>query len=286
MLLFVGMGHFLAVALSFPAVVYTVLLGVSLVYWVFVMAGAIHLDADGAADAAADAALDGVAKGALEGGMKGILEGAADHAGHAGGGDVGDVGDVGDADLDGDVGDGHGGAQGIMAALKLRSAPATVVLSLIILWAWIFAILAVQGIEELLPAESTATTLARVAVVVLAPVLALFPTSVLVRPLAKIFTPHQAARSESLVGKICTIRTGTVTDRFGEAFVEDGGAGVVVRVRVDGSEKLGRGDQALLVGYDEARGEFTVAPMAGLLDERPPPEEAAEPDEAARLRRV
>ena len=281
------MGHFLAVALSFPVVVYTVLLGVSLVYWVFVIeSGAVHLDAaDGAADAAADAALDGVAKGALEGGMKGILEGAADHAGHIGHAGHGDVGDVGDADLDGDVGDGQGGPQGIMAALKLRSTPATVVLSLILLWSWIFAILGVQGIEAILPAEGTPTTLARVAVVILAPVLALFPTSVLVRPLAKIFTPHQAARSESLVGKVCTIRTGTVTDRFGEAFVEDGGAGVVVRVRIDGAVKLGRGDQALLVDYDETRGDFTVAPMAGILEE-PLPSDDEDEAEAVKLRRV
>ena len=269
MLSLASMGHFLAVALSFPVVVYTVLLGVSLVYWVFVMAGAIHLDADGAADAAADAALDGV----------------ADHAGHVG---HADAGDVGDADLDGDLGDGHGGPQGIMAALRLRSAPATVVLSLIILWSWIFAVLGVQGIEELLPAESTLTTLARIAVVLLAPVLALFPTSVLVRPLAKIFTPHQAAKHESLVGKVCTIRTGTVTDRFGEAFVEDGGAGLVVRVRVDGAEKLARGEQALLVGYDETRGEFTVAPMAGLLEERLPPVEDADAaaESAAKIRHI
>ena len=50
------LAHFLAVALSFPCVVYTVLLGIALVYWVFVMVGAIHLDgADGAADGALDA---------------------------------------------------------------------------------------------------------------------------------------------------------------------------------------------------------------------------------------
>jgi len=265
------MGHFLDVALSFPVVVYTVLLGVSLVYWVFVMAGAIHLDAHGAADAAADAAMDGI----------GDHVGHVGHAGHAG---HGDVGDVGDADLDGDVGAGHDGAQGIIAALKLRSAPATVVLSLILLWSWIFAILGVQGIEGLLPAEGTTTTIARVAVVILAPVLALFPTSILVRPLAKIFTPHQAARSESLVGKVCTIRTGTVTDRFGEAMVEDGGAGVVVRVRIDGAVKLARGEQALLVEYDEAHEVFTVAPMAGLLEERA--EETEEIEDAGKLRRV
>ena len=41
-------------ALSFPGVVYTVLLGVVLVYWLFVVFGAISLG-----DGSADGALDG-----------------------------------------------------------------------------------------------------------------------------------------------------------------------------------------------------------------------------------
>jgi len=47
--------------------------------------------------------------------------------------------------------------------------------------------------------------------------------------------------------------------------LEDGGAGLVIRVRVEAGEKLGRGDQALIVGYDAERQEFTVAPMDDLL---------------------
>ena len=75
---------FLAVALSFPCVVYTVLLGISILYWGFVMVGAVHLDGgDGALDGAADGAADGIDGG-----------GHADAGGHADGGDGG--GDGGD----------------------------------------------------------------------------------------------------------------------------------------------------------------------------------------------
>ena len=63
------------------------------------------------------------------------------------------------------------------------------------------------------------------------------------------------------------VRTGTVTDRFGEAMLDDGGAGLVVRVRVESGERLERGDQAVIVGYDPERQQFTVAPMEGVLDE-------------------
>jgi hypothetical protein len=125
-----------------------------------------------------------------------------------------------------------------------------------------------QVLESSFP---TAGTLAKVALLVLAPILSLLPTSIVVRPLARVFTPPVATKHASLVGKLCTIRTGTVTDRFGEALLEDGGAGVVVRVRIDvGDKKLTRGDQAVIVGYDPERQEFQVERMDGLLDDDEP----------------
>ena len=59
----------------------------------------------------------------------------------------------------------------------------------------------------------------------------------------------------------------------GEATLDDGGAGLVVRVRVESGEKLGRGQQAVIVGYDDERHEYTVAPM-DLADEDDDPKEA------------
>ena len=125
-----------------------------------------------------------------------------------------------------------------------------------------------------------AISLARWGVFFLAPLLALPFTSIAVRPLARIFVPPVAVAKRDLVGKVCTVRTGTVTDRFGEALLEDGGAGLVVRVRVDAGETVKRGDQVVIVDYDAEKQEFTVAPMEGLLDERPD-----EPKAEARARR-
>jgi hypothetical protein len=258
------LAHFLAVALSFPCVVYTVLLGIAIVYWLFVMIGAVHLDGG-------DGALDGAADGALEGAAKGVAEGAADGlegGGHADGGDLGDA----------DGGGGHHGAlAGAMAALKLRSAPATLVLSVIVLFSWLFSIFGMQAAAAWVP-EAT-MTLARFAVLLISPLVALPLTSIAVRPLGRIFIPQHATKNESLVGKVCTVRTGTVTDRFGEALLEDGGAGLVVRVRVDTGETLKRGDQVVIVGYDDDRQEFTVAPMDNLLDDEPRSGAASAPAE-------
>lgn len=246
---------FLALATTFPVVVYTVLLGASLVYWVFVVIGAVHLDghhADGGLD------LDG--------------DGIADHLQGADGADGADG--AGHDGADGaDAADGHdgahesGGLAGVMAALKLRSAPATVVLSVLVLFSWIFSIVGLQLLAGALPVAMMGAV--KLLLLILAPVLALFPTSIAVRPLAKIFAPPKAVASKDLVGKLCVIRTGTVTDRFGEATLDDGGAGLVVRVRVESGEKLARGQQAVIVGYDDERHEYTVAPMDAADDEEP-----------------
>jgi len=256
------LAHFLAVALSFPSVVYTVLLGIALVYWVFVMIGAAHLDllGDGVADGAGDGALGG------------------SDGGHGDGAEHGDVGDPGGGHADGDGGDVHGGAlSGLLASLKLRSAPATVVLSVLLLFSWLMSVLGMQAAMANLPPD--ALSLARLGVFVLAPLLSLPLASLAVRPMARIFLPPVTTAKQDLVGKVCTVRTGTVTDRFGEGLLEDGGAGLVVRIRVDGGETVKRGDQVLILGYDDERQEFTVAPMEGLMDEREGPRKASRREE-------
>lgn len=238
------MGHFLALALGLPMAIYSGLLVLVLLYWLFVLVGAVHLSFEGA---------DGAADGAVEGATKGALEGAADAA-DVGGHDAGDLGDA-DADFDGDS-----GHAGLLNALKLRSAPLTLVLSLILFFAWIIGMFGATALDAL-ALTGGAQLAAKLALFVLAPVLGVFPTSVLIRPLARTLKPVQATKRAQLVGKLCTIRTGTVTDRFGEATLEDGGAGLVVRVRVEAGDKLGRGDQAVIVGYDDESQEFTVAPL-------------------------
>lgn len=249
------LGHFLTVALSFPSLVYTMLLGIALVYWITVMIGAAHIDLLGGGEGGADGAADGI-------------DGAhADIGGH--GADGADGADGGDG------GDGHDGAfSGVLASLKLRSAPVTVVLSVFLLFAWIFSIFGMQAVAAWMP--GFAPSVAGLAVLLLAGILALPITSVVIRPLAPVFAPAPVTKSASLVGKVATVRTGTVTDRFGEALLEDGGAGLVVRVRVDTGDTLKRGDQVVITAYDDARHEYTVAPMQGLLDEREHEESAAE----------
>lgn len=245
------MAELLTIALTFPCVVYTVLLGAALVYWLFVILGAARIELLG--DGVADGALDG-----LDGGHAGHLD--VHHAGHDG--------------VDGGDGDGHaheahhgeiGGLGGILAALKLRSVPVTVTVSLLVLFSWLVCAMGMQTLTSWFP--SGVSFLAQLGLFALSPIVALPFTSLAVRPLARVFAPAAASVKRDLIGKICTIRTGTVTGKFGEATFEDGGAGLVLRVRVEGEESLARGDRAIVVSYDDAAHEFTVTKADALLDE-------------------
>ena len=220
------MAEVLVLALSFPSVVFTVLLGVVLVYWAFVMVGVIHIG-EGS---------EGALEGKLEGATKGLLEGAVDGAGahHA---DVGDVGGDGDFDLD-DNG-GHGALAAIMSALHLKSVPATVVFSLIITFAWLVSVVSMQFLTRLAPA--LVGPLLSIGVLLASFFLALPLTSIAARPLAKVFALKHAPAKSDFIGRTCVVRTGTVTSKFGEATLPDGGAGLVIRVRIADCKQLGRG---------------------------------------------
>jgi hypothetical protein len=247
------MAEVFVLALSFPSVVFTVLLGVVLVYWAFVMVGVIHIG-EGS---------EGVLEGKLEGATKGLLEGSVDGAGHHG--DLSNVGGDGELDLDGDAG-GHSALAAIMSALHLRSVPATVVISLIVTFAWLVSVVCMQVATRLAP--GLVGPLLSLAVVLASLLLALPLTSIAARPLAKVFALRHAPAKSDFIGRTCVVRTGSVTTKFGEATLSDGGAGLVIRVRIEDGKQLGRGEQALIVDYDAEREAYLVEPMRELLSER------------------
>jgi len=266
------MSEVFMLALSFPSVVFTVLLGVVLIYWTFVMVGVIHIGEG--------------SEGALDGHLGDIGGGHAD-VGDFGGGhaDVGDIGGGGDghADFGDGGGDGHGGDGGdadadeggqgghgvlaaLMSALHLRSVPATVVFSLIITFSWLVSVVTMQVVTRSAPGLRGAVV--SLAVLLASFVLALPLTSIAARPLAKIFAPKHAPVKSDFIGRTCVVRTGSVTDKFGEATLHDGGAGLVLRVRIEDGKALGRGEQALIVDYDAERETYLVEPLREIMSER------------------
>jgi hypothetical protein len=167
--------------------------------------------------------------------------------------------------------DGHGeglleGAEGaatVLSALRLRSAPLTVVLSVVTLMAWL---LCAAGAPLLGRALGAPLGWLSGSALLVGSLLAAVPlTSLLVRPLSPLFEVHHARRREDLLGRECVIETGRVDSSFGQARMEDGGAGLLLQVRIDGGRPLERGDRVVLVQWDEPREAFLVERPEQLL---------------------
>ncbi|MEQ9320786.1 MAG: glycine zipper family protein, partial [Polyangiaceae bacterium] len=241
-------------------------LALALVYWVFVILGAVDIDLFGGEDAAIDAAsakADGMldalsAKGdAADGALEG-LAGKADAIDA-----VAAKGEALDA-LEGAEGAGEGAAN-LLHAFSLRRAPVTVTFSIVALFAFVFSYLGASYLGPVLGAVMPAL-LAETAVLVIALALSLPLASLATKPLEPIFRHRGGARRKDFVGTVCRVQTGRVSDRFGQATVEDGGAGLVIPVRIDTGE-LERGDRALIVDYDAEREAYVIEAYDDLLKE-------------------
>jgi len=301
------MEAFLAEILAFPTVIFTICLGLILVYWFTVILGVLDLDAfdsaGGAADGGLDALdgagdaleakagmLDGAAEaleakaGMLDGAAEaleakaGMLDGAAEaleaKAGFLDGAAEAIEAKTGALDgaaeaieaktgaLDGAAEALEGGADAAdaaaMGAAKGRSrVPVTIRFSLWTLGAWATSFLLVHNLSDTptdagLPLMLGAGAGAAVAGWLFARVAAM--------PLAKVFHVAPAKENKGLVGKECTITTGKVDDHFGQARVEDGGAGLVIHVRCEPG-KLKRHDKAIIVQWNPGEHAFDVAPL-------------------------
>ena len=228
-------------ALAYPTALLTALLGVVLVYWISVIVGALGIDVlDGDVQVDLGGALGG-ADGALEASPEGAADGAADGALEAG--------------------EGTTGLAAALAILKIGQVPLTIVISLLVFWAWTFAMVASglfgHGLGWLAGSGLLAGSL----------VGSFFASALSVRPLAPLFVAHEAPTRRSLIGRICEITSGAVDARYGQASVADGGAGLIVSVVCERANGLKKGDQALLIEFDPSRDQYLVEPVDELLPE-------------------
>ena len=239
------MEEFLRVIFDFPTVIFTVMLGVSSLYWLTVFMGLLDIDLiDVGEFDVMDGAIDGAIDGALEGAADGVADGAADGAADA---------------LDAAEG-GGGLTRFLFNALGVQQVPLTFSLSMLSLWSWLLSALASQYLAPLV-GRFVNTIVFAVIVFFVALIISLLITKQLVKPFAKLFETEEAVSKLTLVGKLCTITTNSVDERFGQAECKDGGAGLILQVRYGGSEGPSKGQQAVLVDYDHARDVYVIEPI-------------------------
>lgn len=171
---------------------------------------------------------------------------------------------------EGAEGAGGGGFAGVLAGLGLGGMPASVVVSLLVTGAW-FVSLAGGALLTALEFDTWALVGLSVAVLVAALLAAWLIAWLLMLPLRHFFPLGPQSSRHDFVGRVCVIRTGTVTADFGQAEVTStDGSSAIIQVRKAGDDPLRAGRQAVIYDYD-AKGEFFwVSPVDSVLGEAEP----------------
>jgi hypothetical protein len=251
------MTEFLSAILSFPTVVFTVMLIVIVLYWLMVIIGAIGVDVLNIGEAAGGK-IEGMVGGAVEGKIEGVVGGAIE----------GKIEGMADAAVEAKVeGVASGGGGGFLAILGFGRVPATVVISSLVLWSWALCLVLARTMGQMGASALVVDLVAPVVAVFFAGML----TGLIVRTIGRLVVRHEPQlRRRDLVGKLCTITTGRVDASFGQALIEEGGTDVTIDVRCDPPNALVRRARAVVVAYDEQHNTYTVEAYEQGISERQP----------------
>ncbi|NRF69169.1 ubiquinone biosynthesis protein [Aquincola sp. S2] len=219
------MGDFSAAVSSYPTAVYTVLLGIVLVYWVLAVIGLVDfehsgLDIDLHIEAQADAdpsELTTLASYVVTFGLNGVP---------------------------------------FSVAASLLVLYAWVASCLAGMWL-------LPQLQTLTPLpDGVQTIVAGSVVLLLAFAVAIPLAAATIRPLRKLFITHAALSNHALVGQVCRVVTGVVNARVGRAEVAQRGASINIRVWAEEPNALTKGSSARIVDYDAERARYRIVPAA------------------------
>jgi len=183
---------------SFPTVVFTVLLGVCVLYWLVAVLGFIDID---------------------------IL------------------------DVNGDI-DGDFSSPDVLSGLMLRyglsGVPLTIIISIMSLFGWFVCFVFVHYMFAITP-EGLYRLMAGISILGSSAYIALLVTSVVVKPVRPLFANINQEPMKHIVGQTVTVRTSVVDNDFGEAMLDDGGAGLILKIRTKGDDRFSKGDRVVLL---------------------------------------
>ncbi|MFO6422666.1 hypothetical protein [Motilimonas sp. KMU-193] len=159
--------------------------------------------------------------------------------------------------LDFDVDDSFLDFSGLMAKLKLDGVPVTIALSLLFYFSWVVSLIIQNQLNQLVEPGLAYYGLGAIAMLfslLIGDVIA----SQCVKPLRKVFRDQEVLSKQDLVGQVAIVRSTSVTDSFGEANFNDGGAGIIIKIRAHQPNQLNRGDSVLLVEYLREQDSYIV----------------------------
>jgi hypothetical protein len=140
--------------------------------------------------------------------------------------------------------------------LGLNGVPVTIVITLVSIFGWFIC--------YCLSSFSTTIFGSWVRFVVGLPIFAValyagvMITAVAIRPLRRFFAKVEQLTEKKVLGQTAVVRSSRVDNQFGEANFDDGGAGMILKVRTSGDISFVRGDKVVLLEYVAAGNYYRV----------------------------
>lgn len=212
------MDRFYQIVCTFPTVIFSVVLLLCIFYWVLAVLGLVEIDA-----------LDF---------------------------DIPDIDGEG-VSLQNDALSNLNVMAGLLVKLGLNGVPFPVVLSFIALLGWAFSFLLVYFIYPLVPG-AVLEFLVGFVILVFALYVSALTTARIIKPMRPIFKASNQQYQKQILGQTAVVRTGEVTPEFGEATLEDGGAGLIIKVRSFNNETFHRGDKVVLLEHNKVDNTYKV----------------------------
>jgi len=175
-----------------------------------------------------------------------------------------DVLDFDIPDVDGELGvnTGHGletpdVLAGLMLKFGLQGVPVTIILSFIALFGWLICYYAVHFLFPFVPGDIL-EFLVGIPILLGSLYIAVMITAQLIKPLRPLFKSAVQETIKTVLGQTAIVRTPVVNSKKGEAMLEDGGAGLILKVRATGENEYKRNDKVVLFEYNESDNTYRV----------------------------
>lgn len=150
---------------------------------------------------------------------------------------------------------------GLLLKLGLNGVPLTIIVSFISLFGWTISYFAVHFLFPLVP-DGLLQYVAGIPILIGALFIAATITSVLIRPLRPLFKDATQDTLKLVLGQTAVVRTSHVDEKFGEANLADGGAGLILKVRAAEGQNFSKGDRVVLLEYFKESNTYRVVSEA------------------------
>ena len=173
-----------------------------------------------------------------------------------------DVLDFDIPDADGALGAGDGmtnadALAGLALKLGLYGVPVTIIVSFLSLFGWLVCYYTVHFLLGWLP-TGLLRYVAGIPILLGSLWVAVMVTAVIIKPLRPLFKKAEQHTPKRILGQTVIVRTSRVDSGFGEAELDDGGAGLILRIRADKDQTFTRGDRVVLLQYLETENTYRV----------------------------